>query len=127
MAERPERKGGLRVDPAVAAFQKNAATNTAALTAKQRRDRKRVRVMYDLAPEVKGAIERIADEQDTSASQAAALLLAWAAGRYFEGNGVAKELREAFHDGREPARTPRFEWNVEPSETLLTFLRERQG
>lgn len=126
MAERPQRQGGLRIDPAVAAFQQKAAVNTAALTSKQRRDRKRVRVMYDLAPEVKGAIEKIAEEQKTSASQAAALLLTWAAVRYFGGNGAAQELKDAFLDGREPSRTPRFEFNVEPSETFLDVLRERQ-
>ena len=122
-----ERRGGLRVDPAVEKFRQQAATNQAALSGKQRRDRKRVRVMYDLPAEVKGAIEEIAEEQKTSASQAAALLLTWAAARYFQGNGVAEELQTAFYEGHEPARSPRFEWNIEPSEALLGLLRERQG
>lgn len=127
MADKPQRRGGLQnVDPAVMEFMRGADTNPAALTAKQRRDRKRTRVMYDLDPEVKTAIEDIAKEQKTSASQAAALLLTWVAARYFQNNGIATELKEAFFDGHELARTPRFEWNIEPSEALVALLRERQ-
>ncbi len=121
-----QRRGGLQLDPAVVAFQKKAATNTAALTQKQRRERKRVRVMYDLAPEVKAAIASIAAEQGTSASQAAALLLTWAAAEYRGAGAGARTLKDAFHAGRKPARTPRFEWNVAPSETWLEVLAERQ-
>jgi len=117
----------MRLDPAVIEFQKKAATNTAALTAKQRRERKRVRVMYDLSPEVKKAIEDVAQEQGTSASQAAAMLLTWAAAEYFGGGAATRTLKNAFYEGQEPARTPRFEWNVEPSEAWINVLRERQG
>ena len=35
MADKPTRVGGVRVDPAVAAFQRSAATNVAALSRKQ--------------------------------------------------------------------------------------------
>ncbi len=119
------RIGGLRqVDPAVRAFQQKAAVNPGALTAKQRRDRKRVRVMYDMDPEVKEAVEAIAEEQGTSASQAAALLLAWAACGYY--GEAAETLKMAFYEGRARARTPRFEWNIEVSEGWLDVLEERQ-
>jgi len=73
-----QRKGGLKIDPDVKAWQKNAATNKAALTKKQRRDGARVRVKYDLPPELKAAIEVAAKDYGTSASQFAGWLLLWA-------------------------------------------------
>ncbi len=119
MAERPQRQGGLRIDPAVAAFQKQAATNTAALTAKQRRDRKRVRLNLDLDAETRNAVEAIAERESTSVSQAASLLLAFAAREYAHSNSV---LLDGFQEQRKPARTPRFEWMVETPETWLTEI-----
>jgi len=119
MAERPQRQGGLRIDPAVAAFQQKAAVNTAALTSKQRRDRKRVRLNLDLDAETRSAVEAIAERESTSVSQAAALLLAFAAREYAHSNSV---LLDGFQEQRKPARTPRFEWMVETPETWLTEI-----
>jgi len=108
-----ERRGGLKrqggLDPAVAAWQRKAATNTAAMTGKQRRDRERVRVKYDVPATLKGAVEAIGKRQGTSASQAAAVLLGWAVMRYAE---RAEGLRAVFDEGKAVSRTPRFEWNV---------------
>lgn len=120
MVER-ERKGGLRVDPAVTEFQKKAALNTAALTRKQRRDRRRVVAKYDFPPEVKTAVEKIAAEESTSYSQVAALLLAYAICMYAQGD---PEIVAVFQENREPARTPRFEWNIEIPETWTRVLEE---
>ena len=108
-----ERRGGLKrqggLDPAVVDFQKRAAQNTAALTAKQKRDRTRVRVKYDLPASLKDAVAVIGKRHGTSASQAAAVLLGWAVTRYAEG---AEGPVVVFECGRETSRTPRFEWNV---------------
>lgn len=107
-----KRKGGIRVDPAVVAFQQRAALNTAALTPKQRADRKRraLQVKLDLSsPARKLLLERIAEREKTSMSQAGNLLLAWAMWGYLRGEA---EICGAFEEGKSPARTPRFEWNV---------------
>ncbi len=121
-----ERRGGLsgagNVDPAVSEWQKNAAENKAALTNKQKRDRARkdLQVKLDLAsPLRKAALELIAEQEQTSVSQAGNLLLAWAMTRYFEGDA---EIRDAFYEGHEPARTPRFVWNVQEPETWARLL-----
>ncbi len=103
------RVGGLKaIDPAVAEWQKTAATNPAALTKKQRQDRQRVRVKYDLPPELKDWIEAVAKETGTSASQLAAFLLTWAMGHWGEETG----LREAVEESKEPSRSMRFQWNL---------------
>ena len=77
MGAKGNRAGGLGIDPAVTAWQADAATNIAALTAKQRKDRERVRVKYDLTPQLKAAVEDGAKAEHTSASQLAAFLLTW--------------------------------------------------
>ncbi len=118
MADR-QRQGGLRVDPAVAAFQQKAAVNTAALTSKQRRDRGRVRLNIDLDVDTRNAVATIAEREGTSVSQAAALLLAFAAREYGHSNTM---LREGFRERRKPARTPRFEWMVETPKMWLTEI-----
>jgi hypothetical protein len=115
--EQRKRQGGLRVDPAVAAFQRKAATNAAALSGKQKRDRKRVRVKYDLDPAIKAAVEQIAgvEHEDTSASQVAQVLLAYGVRAYFQ----ERALRDAFYENHWEARTPRFTWNVDvPNEWI---------
>lgn len=108
-----ERKGGLKVDPAVQKFQQQAAENTATLTDKQRADRKRQerQVKLDLSvAQRKRCLEYIARCEKTSVSQAGNLLLAWAMWRYLEGEA---EIRDAFYDGHQPAKTPKFDWNID--------------
>jgi len=95
----------------VTEWQKTAATNTAALTSKQRKDRQRVRVKYDLPEEMKDHIEAVAKAEGTSASQLAAFLLSWAIGHWEdEAGGVA--LRNLVFNSKEPSRSMRFQWNL---------------
>lgn len=111
-----ERVGGLKkanVDPAVADWLKDAQTNKAALTKKQKRDMKRVRVKYDLDPKLKGLIEAKAKRIGTSASQLAAFLLEYAAWKMAAGDA---EIREALVDGKSPSATMKFEWNLDAPE-----------
>lgn len=79
---------------------------------KQQRDRARVRVKYDLPPALKEAIEAAAraPEVDTSASQFAAFLLAWAMKAYQDADTT---LQEAVSNARGTARTLRFSNNLE--------------
>lgn len=107
-----ERKGGLKVDPAVADFQRRAAVNSAALTKKQRRDRKRVAVRYDLSDiEVKAAIEGVAAEVGTTASQVGEFgLMVFLA--MWEAEGEDGALHRAVYACIEPSRSMRFEFNV---------------
>jgi hypothetical protein len=114
-----QRVGGLRIDPGVAEWQKGAATNLSSLSKKQRLDRARVRVKYDMPPELKELIESEAKKVGTSASQMASLLLLWAAKEYRQGNG---ELQEAIDEGRSIARTMRFEWNVALPDEWLKLI-----
>lgn len=112
-----QRIGGLakaNVDPAVADWLKDAQTNKAALTKKQKSDRKRVRVIYDLTPELKAAIETEAKRQGTSASQLAAFLLTFAVREARSGNA---EIKEALLDGKRPSKTMKFDWNLEAPES----------
>ncbi len=124
MAER-KRVGGLsKVDPAVAAWQTGAAENPATLTAKQKNDRKRIRIYVDITPELKGALEVIAGwkhGEDTSISQVTEMLLTFAALAYQRGDA---ELAAAFRDGKTHAKTPRFTWNLEVPESWVTKLEQ---
>jgi hypothetical protein len=109
-----QRVGGLAtqtIDPAVVQWVVAAAENKAALSKKQRQDRQRVRVKYDLPPWLKQSIEALAndDQFDTSASQAAAFLLAYGVHRLRCGD---QELRNALMAAKEPARTLQFSWNL---------------
>lgn len=114
MSKRGERVGGLKVDPAVLDWQRSAATNAAALTKKQRQDRKRVRVKYDVSEELKRRIEEAAKAEGTSASQLAAFLLEWVMGQYEdEGSEVGAELRELVDGAKVPSRSMRIEWNLD--------------
>jgi len=114
-----KRVGGLRgLDPAVVDWQKTAATNTAALTSKQRKDRQRVRVKYDLPEELKTRIEEAAQANGTSASQLAAFLLTFAIREYEAETDQGQTLREAVEESKEPSRSMRFAWNLRlPGET----------
>jgi hypothetical protein len=107
------RVGGLRVDPAVQDWQRSAATNRAALTKKQRKDRARVRVKYDMPPELKERIEAAAEHERTSASQFAAFLLIWAMEQYEDqGSQTGAALRDLVFEAKELSRSLRFEWNL---------------
>ena len=105
------RIGGLGLDPAVAEWRKRAAENKAALTKKQRRDRARSRAHYDLSAELQQALQDVAKQEDTSISQVVEMFLWYALHHYRRGS---VELKDAFNDGRRPARTPRFSWNYDP-------------
>lgn len=119
MAADRKRRGGLgRVDPAVEAWQQGAAENPATVSAKRKRDRARTRLHIDVDEKLKAALVALTglEREDTSLSQAAELLLAYGLREYAR---AVPELRRAFREGREPARTPRFGWNVEIPETWL--------
>lgn len=77
MGKKRERVGGLRtrLDPAVREWLNDAAENPAALTAKQRWDRKRKKATYDLPPQIIKAINIIAQRERCSASNLVAVLL----------------------------------------------------
>jgi len=107
------RVGGLgKLDPAVVEFQKRAAQNPQTVTRKQRQDRKRVRVNFDVPLELKAALEKIADmeHEDTSMAQVAALLLSWATRAYIE-------------EERFLARTPKFAYNIDVPQRFIETLR----
>lgn len=81
-----ERRGGLRIDPAVREWQQGAARNEAALTRRQRYDRERVRVRLDVPPAVAQGLEREAATWETSQSQLGAFLLGWALTKLHSGD-----------------------------------------
>ena len=121
------RVGGLakaKVDPAVADWLKDAQTNKAALTKKQKRDMKRVRVKYDLDPKLKALIEAKAKRVGTSASQLAAFLLTYAAWKMAAGDAA---IREALVDGKSPSATMKFEWNLDAPEAWSISETEGQS
>jgi hypothetical protein len=82
------------------------------VSAKLRRDRARTRIYVDITPELKAALEAISgwQREDTSVSQVTEMLLTFGVLAYLQGD---RELRDAFREGRQHARTPRFTWNVE--------------
>jgi hypothetical protein len=110
MADKPMRVGGVRVDPAVAAFQRGAATNVAALSRKQLADRARVRVKADLPVAVKQAVAAEAARLETSESQVVAFLLAWSLHELHAGNA---ELVEALETARVYSRALRFIYDLQ--------------
>jgi len=122
MAER-KRIGGLtggpaNLDPEIVKLRNGAATNNAALTAKQKQDRHRVRARYDIDPRLKSAIEDAARSEaiDTSYSQFAEILLAYALMRFKQG-----ELDRYFEE-RTFANTPRFRYDYIFPEEFETFF-----
>lgn len=116
MADKPSRVGGVRVDPAVAAFQRSAATNVSALSRKQLADRARVRVKADLPVEVKQAVAAEAARLETSESQVVAFLLAWALHELRAGN---PELAEALETARVYSRALRFLYDLPIPDAFL--------
>lgn len=119
MSKGKQRIGGVgRLDEGTNQWLNAGAQNPATLTAKQKKDRARVRARYDIAPELKAAIEEEARrvEVDTSYSQFAELLLeyglaAWRAGK----------LTDVYYRLRRPSRSLRFRWDLELGEALSTF------
>jgi hypothetical protein len=128
-----QRVGGFNmrgsVDPAALAQLKDSSVpNRAAMTAKQKRDRKRKRVMYDIDPVIKDVVQHIAKREDTSASQFVEMLVAYGLRTYLRGD---EELLGAMAlSDRERSRTPRFYWNLRiPAEWMLAleaYLSEAQ-
>jgi hypothetical protein len=116
MADKPTRVGGVRIDPAVEAFQRGAATNTAALSRKQLADRARVRVKADLPAEVKQAVAAEAERLETSESQVVAFLLAWALHELQAGSA---ELVEALETARVHSRALRFLYDLQIPDAFL--------
>ena len=114
MTPKRERRGGLRVDPAVAEWQRTAAENVAALSRKQRRDRRRVRVRLDMPPGLKERIEAAAQAEGTSVSQLGAFLLNWLMAHYEDPESeIGGELRARVEGARAPSRSMKIEWNLE--------------
>lgn len=119
-----KRIGGLnggngRLDPAVADWVTTAAINHAALTRKQRKDRRRCRLLLDVPEALKEAVRREADNQDSSISQVAAFLLAFALAELRGGN---RALADAMYGAKCPSRTLQFSWELEiPEEWARLF------
>ncbi len=109
---------GGRLDPKVAEMLQDAVPNKAALTAKQKRDRQRKRVMYDIDPTIKAVVQSFAKREDTSASQFVEILLAFGLRAYLRGD---PELKQAMSlETRKRSRTPRFYWDLAlPDEWML--------
>ncbi len=114
---------GQRLDPSIKQLMKTAVKNKAALTAKQRRDRKRKRATYDVDPAIHQALQRIAKHEDTSASQVAEFLIAVGLLEYAKGND---DLLSALLDGRSLAHTMRFSWNLSIPEAWLQIIKNIQ-
>jgi len=129
MSNHRNKKRFTGLDPAVAeVMTAGAVPNRAAMTAKQKRDRKRKRVMYDIDPIVKDVMQLLAKREDTSASQLVELFIVYAIRAYLSGDD---ELQEALAlNTRTRANTLRFSWNLHiPEEWLLAldaFLAEAQ-
>lgn len=115
------RISGLKPDPAIADLLRSSVENRAALSKKQKLDRKRTKATYDLDPGLQDAFTALAKEWDTSTSQAVALCLAYALHAY---DRKEPELLAAL-ETREVTRTPRFSWNLvipaEWQETVRTW------
>ena len=128
-----KRKGGLgvgssenpEVNPAVLDWVKSSTPSTPTVTNKRRKDQARVRVKYDMPEELKRAIEEEAALEgiDTSASQFAAFLLAWAMKEYRAGNA---EIHETIKNSLTLARSLRFTSNLDIPDAWLEALERGQ-
>jgi hypothetical protein len=112
------RVGGLRLDPEVQALVDGAAVNVAALTAKQRRDRKRIRIRLDVPAWLKAALAADAADAGTSANQLGAFLLAWVLREYRRDPC----LQEAVRDAKRLSRNLRVSWDLEVPDKLEDFF-----
>ena len=121
MGKKRERVGGLRtgrLDPAVREWLNDAAENPAALTAKQRWDRKRIRAVYDLPKEIIQAVAAVARYKGCSASNVAAVLL-------MHGLKLLDDGDIDINAYKTLSRVPRFEIALEISDEELMLLRAR--
>jgi hypothetical protein len=109
---------GLDVDVRQTLLQ-GAVPNKAALTAKQRCDRKRKRRTFDLNPEVIEALRVIAEEERISMSRLANFLLARAILLYFQAPDFARTLEES----KRPVYTSQFDWVPVAPEAWLQRIR----
>jgi len=108
---------GLDVDVRQTLMQ-DAVRNKAALTAKQRWDRKRVRRTFDLNPTVIAALRAVAEKEGVSMSKLANFLLARVLLTYFEDPAMARALD--LH--KRPVYTSQFDWVPDPPEDWLARL-----
>ncbi len=115
--------GGQRLDPAIKQVLKTAVENKAALTAKQRRDRKRQRASYDITSSIQGAIQYLAKKEDTSASQIVEMLLSFGLQAYVNGD---VGLLSALMDSKSPAHTLRFSWNLSIPDEWMKIVENMQ-
>jgi hypothetical protein len=109
MSPAPRRKGGLQVDPAVADFGRPAVQNRAAASSRQRAEAERERLKIDLPASVKETLAAKAKSLDTSQSQLAGWLIAYALDRA----GADPELAAMLEGARVSARSLNFRWNLE--------------
>jgi hypothetical protein len=109
-----KRVGGLqRIDPAVNQWQQEAAENRSALTKKQKRDRARIGIKVEVSAEFKQQIIDAANEVGTSQSQFTSFILHWAMREWAADGDCGKEIRELMYQAKTPARTPKFDWNLD--------------
>lgn len=78
MTRRPDRRGGIRVDPAIQRLMDDAASNRATRTPRQLRDAERVRLRLDVPSAVKTRLAARAAEYHVSMSNLGAALLWYA-------------------------------------------------
>lgn len=108
-------------DPAtLAALGKDAVTNRAALTSKQQRDTKRVRVRLDVPQTIKDTLATVAASEQTSTSQLGAFLLAWSLTLYLESD---KKLCNLLQASTYFSRSPRIALSIDLTE-VLKLLKE---
>lgn len=106
------RIGGLQLDPAVLArLNQSAATNKAALTARQRRDQKRISLRLDCPAWLKSEAERLAKDEEVSISHFSDFLLAWAMRQYRAGD---PELNAAISANRFATRSLKARFGLDP-------------
>ena len=95
-----------------------AVPNKSALTAKQRWDRKRKRLSFDLNQQVIEALRLIAQEESASISRLGSFLLTWSLLAYFEDPALPQIL----DDHKRPVYISQYDWAPEPPEDWLARL-----
>jgi hypothetical protein len=110
MTKNGTRKGGLQgLDPAVQQWRDEAAENTAALTQKQRQDRERTRIRYDVEQWLKQAVAAEANRISTSQSQLGTFLLAYSLHLLITGDD---DIREAIWRNKQEVNLLQFDYNL---------------